>query len=270
MIHRRLAQFAVITLLLAASSLADAAQWGHWGKATKPAKQWADYTDARPDMLPDAWLVKRLVDAGDDEIMLRSSNGAMLRWVDADQLRALYNVSQKILSAAETRADLYITQGDSPNAAAGLHEGKPVMFVNFAMLDLVGYDEDEWAALVGHEVAHLKLKHGEKHAKRNIPLNIIKTVGGAVLNDPLSATAGNLLLDGIANKFSRDDEREADYMGVIWAVQMDYDAYGAAHLHQRMNDEGGGGAPLPFLSTHPSGPERIKTLTELADRLSEN
>ena len=47
-------------------------------------------------------------------------------------------------------------------------------------------------------------------------------------------------------------------------------AYGAAHLHQRMNDEGGGGAPLPFLSTHPSGPERIKTLTELADRLSEN
>jgi hypothetical protein len=249
---------------------AFAGEWGHWGTNpdTKASDRWADFAEAKPDLVPDAWLVAGLAGAPGDEVMLRSGHGAMLRWLSTKQMRYLYAVQQSIEKVAELEVTLYITRGDSPNAAAGVREGVNCVFVNFAMLDMVGENMDEWAALLGHEVAHLKLDHAGQQSKRNIPLNVLKTVTmGVLAADPLASTASGLLMDGIGMKFSRDAEREADYMGVIWAVQAHYDAYGAATLHELMTAQAAGGA-LPFLSSHPSGPERIKTLRDLADRLT--
>lgn len=234
--------------------------------AESASGDWSDFTEASPDIHPDAWSVAKLAEFNGQEIQLRSSEGALLRWLDAEQVRLLYQVHLDIQEVAETRAALYITRGDTPNASAGLRNGHNTVFVNFAMFDMVDGDRDLWSALMGHEIAHLTLEHGEKQAKKAVPMAVLKAVGAAVLNNPLANMASSTLLDSFSAKFSRDDERQADYMGVIWAVQSGYDPRGAVELHRRMA-ELGRGHPIPFLSTHPSGPERMENLEGLAERL---
>lgn len=260
-----------ILFLIIAFGPVQASELGGWGKSS-PGDEiddiWSDFQEARPDLVPDAWLVDRLVGASGDEIMLRSSNGAMLRWVTLEQIRHLDSVRLSLQAVAELKVDFYITRGDKPNAAAGKRAGVNTMFVNFAMMDLIENDRDQWAALMGHEIAHLKLGHLDKRAKRSLPLSILKIVTQGVLAaDPLASSAGGLLVDGIGMKFSRDAERESDYMGVVWAVEASFDPYAAARLHSQMSQRSSGFS-IPFLSSHPTGPERIKRLTELADRLS--
>ena len=228
---------------------------------------WSDYSEASPDIYPDGWSVAALAKTGGLEVQLRSSDGAMLRWIDMEQINTLYKVHRQIQRAAETQANLYITRGDTPNASAGLREGINTVFINFAMFDMINGDPDLWVALIGHEIAHLTLKHGETQAKKKVPLNILKTVGSAVLNNPLTNMASSTLLDSVGAKFSRDDERQADYMGVIWAIQTKHDAHAAVELHRRLGEQGKS-HPLPFLSSHPSSPERMENLEVLADRLS--
>ena len=229
---------------------------------------WSNYSEAKPDFHPDGWLVNKLARLKGEEIMLKSSSGAMLRWVPTSQIGALYTVYQNIEHVSEVSASFYIIKGDTPNAAAGKHKGENVVFVNFAMLDLIGDDNAQWAALLGHELAHLKLSHGDKQSKLNIPISILKTIGDYVISDPLTNTASSLVLDGVTATFSRKDEKQADYMGVIWATEAHYDPFGAAHLHQRMTDRSAD-LSIPFLSTHPSGPDRVRELEALANRLTD-
>jgi predicted Zn-dependent protease len=228
---------------------------------------WSDYTEASPDLDPDAWSVPSLADFDGHEIQLRSSNDALLRWVDVEQLRILNSVYHDIERVSETRSALYITRGDTPNASAGQINEQNIVFVNFAMFDLIDGDPNLWAALLGHEIAHLKLKHGETQAKKNMPVKILKAVGNAVLNNPLANIASSALLDSFSAKFGRDDERQSDYMGVIWAVEADYDSHGAAQLHRQISERSRG-HPIPFLSSHPSSPKRIEALEALGTRLS--
>lgn len=260
----------VIVAAMLTMQAGAAGEWGHIKSGSESSSErWTDYSEARPDAVPDAWLVSRLARMDGDEVMLRGANGGMLRWMPTRRLRYIYAVQQSIEKAAELEVALYITRGDTPNAAAGMRDGVASVFINFAMFDMIENNVDEWAALLGHEIAHLKLKHIDKQNKRSIPMTILKTVGQAVLaSDPLASTASGLLVDGIGMKFSRDAEREADYMGVIWAVESDYNPYGASYLHEKMTERSVG-HPIPFLSSHPSGPERVETLKELADRLSQ-
>jgi len=77
----------------------------------------------------------------------------------------------------------------------------------------------------------------------------------------------DLAMKGVTTGFSREAERDADYLGAIWAVEAGYDPVGAVTLQENLLKSSGSN-PLPFLSTHPSGPERIRTLQSLSERLS--
>ena len=255
--------------LICSSALAESMQWPSVGTSRhQPDHNWSDFAEIRPDIYPDAWLVHRLARHQVAEVMLRSSSGAMLRWVSVRQLERISSIQQLISDAAETPVDFYITDGSQPNAGATLLNERPSILVNLAMMDLIGEDEDQWAALIGHEVAHLKQQHIQKQARRSIPVAIFKGLAQATLGTQgaIASTAGGMLIDSIGLKFNRDDEHQSDYMGVIWAVQAGYSAHGASALHQKMYDRSGN-FPIPFLSSHPSSSERIERLSELADRL---
>jgi predicted Zn-dependent protease len=85
--------------------------------------------------------------------------------------------------------------------------------------------------------------------------------------DIASQYGTQLLSELIDTKFSRDQERQSDYLGVIWALESDFSPYGAVSLHTRfLNYKGDKG--ITFLSSHPSSEERIRTLTETAERLT--
>ena len=154
-----------------------------------------------------------------------------------------------IEEVAEINAELYILDGDDPNAFATKDkDDQNIIAINFAMLDLFGDDMHSAAAIIGHELAHLKLNHGEesREAQKNS------------INSPF--TAAN-------TKYSRDNEREADYLGVIWAIEAGYDPAGAVRVHEALFKLSRRRSGM-FVGSHPSSIERITVLKSLVRRLS--
>jgi len=217
------------------------------------------------------WNIRDIVTADGAEVELRTRNKRLIEKVSTSQMRILYAVKSSIEQVAEMTTDLIIVDGDQPNAFAGKGQsGENIIGINFAMLDILGYDVHAAAALIGHEMAHLKLEHGEQRASRESESAVLKVLGGIALST-LGVPAGGLISDititALNTRYSRGNEREADYLGAIWAVEANYEPDGAVRLHEeiyRLSKNN----PTPFLSSHPSGPERIATLKSLSRRLS--
>lgn len=217
------------------------------------------------------WNVRDIISADGDQIELRTTKKLLIKKVSVAQMRIIYAVKSSIESVAELNTELIIVDGNQPNAFAGkASNGANVIGINFAMLDIIGYDVHTAAALIGHEIAHLKLDHGSQQAAKKTGSSMMKILGGVALSS-LGVPGGGLISDitvsAFDTKYSRDHEREADYLGAIWAVEANFEAIGAMRLHEAVYQNSGRRSSA-FLSSHPSGPERIATLKALAARLS--
>ncbi|MEM7541818.1 MAG: M48 family metalloprotease [Pseudomonadota bacterium] len=217
-----------------------------------------------------AWRVAELAAASAEEVVLGSPRGAGLHTVSTRQMRLLNTVKQRIDEVAETTSDFVIVDGSQPNAFAGRDaNGTELVAINFGMLEILDEDVHLAAGLIGHEVAHLKLGHADRDRSDPVRSTLLKQLGGVALG-ALGVPAGGYISDmavtAYETEFSRDDERAADYLGAVWSVEAGFDPSGAWRLHDYLNKRGGG-AGLAFLSTHPSGAERISTLKSLAERL---
>ncbi len=126
------------------------------------------------------------------------------------------------------------------------------------------------AAVMGHEIAHAVAKHGVERASRGAILqtstSLIDIFTGGKLSQINRATGMNtvglLSQIGIMNPFSRTQETEADYLGMIFASLSGYDIRETKELWKRMIKSNKGKKTPQFLSTHPSSSQRIKKLTE--------
>ena len=129
---------------------------------------------------------------------------------------------------------------------------------------------DGLAAVMGHEIAHAVAKHSIERASRGALLNT-----GTQLFDILSGgklsqvnrvtgmnTVGLISQIGIMNPFSRTQETEADYLGMIFASLSGFDIRETKELWNRMKEANKGKEPPQFMSTHPSSTKRIKDLKE--------
>ena len=218
-----------------------------------------------------SWPIKELARSNDNQIVLRKENGGTLRKVNTQQLRYLYAVKTSIETAAETEAEFLLVDGDQPNAFAGYIKGHcKAIGVNFAMVELLDLDVHAMAALIGHELAHLRLEHGKDSAKKKWGFEILKGLGAIALSS-VGVGGAHIISDtvftAIETKYSRDDEREADYLGMIWAIEAGYETEGGVRLFEELSNVSKI-RPLPFLSTHPSPPERIETMKRMSQRLS--
>ena len=126
------------------------------------------------------------------------------------------------------------------------------------------------ASVMGHEIAHAVAKHSVERASRGVLLNtgtrIIDIASGGILSDINRTTGMNtvglLSQIGIMNPFSRTQESEADYLGMIFASLSGFDIRETKKLWERMKAENKGKEPPQFMSTHPSSSKRIKDLSE--------
>jgi Zn-dependent protease with chaperone function len=126
------------------------------------------------------------------------------------------------------------------------------------------------AAVMGHEIAHAVAKHSVERASRGIILNtstqLIDIFSGGKLSQVNRVTGMNtvglLSQIGIMNPFSRTQESEADYLGMIFASLSGYDIRETKKLWERMKEANKGKEPPQFMSTHPSSSKRIKDLSE--------
>lgn len=218
-----------------------------------------------------AWNIGDLARVDAEQVGLRGKSRKALKTVSTAQMRSLHEIYTRMQEVAEIEADLYIVDGNEPNAFAGQAAGdKNIVALNFAMLDILGMDVHTAAALFGHELAHLRLEHGDKKQSQSAKYDVLKILGSAALDSfgvPASQMISNLTFTSIETKYSRDMERQADYLGAIWAIEAGYEPDGAVRLQEEIHKRSGSGS-VPFLSSHPSGPERIATLKSLSQRLS--
>jgi len=129
---------------------------------------------------------------------------------------------------------------------------------------------DGLASVMGHEIAHAVAKHSVERASRGALLktgtSLIDIFSGGKLGQINQATGMNtvglLSQIGIMNPFSRTQESEADYLGMIFASLSGYDIRETKKLWERMKEENKGKEPPQFMSTHPSSSKRIKDLSE--------
>ncbi len=118
--------------------------------------------------------------------------------------------------------------------------------------------DDEVAMVMGHEIAHALREHAREQAGKNT-LTKLGAVGLSIATggkyDGLVHTGANLL----SLSYSRSNETDADLVGMDIAARAGYDPRAGVTLWQKMS-AASKGAPPQWMSTHPSGPSRIKEI----------
>lgn len=129
-------------------------------------------------------------------------------------------------------------------------------------------DDGGLAAVLGHEVSHAIARHGGERVSQGllVQTGLAATQVALARNDPLIVQSVTALLGagasvGLMLPWSRQQESEADHLGLIYMAKAGYHPSAARDLWVRMADVGRGqGKPPEFLSTHPAPETRIKQI----------
>ena len=132
------------------------------------------------------------------------------------------------------------------------------------ILDQLKLSDDEAAMIMGHEMAHALREHARERLAKTQGTNLALRLGSQLLGlGDLGNVAASLGGQLLTLQFSRSDESDADLVGLELAARAGYQPSAAVSLWQKMGNASGrkqGG--LAFLSTHPSGPARIRELEQ--------
>jgi len=136
--------------------------------------------------------------------------------------------------------------------------GKIAFF--YGLLDQLQLSDDEVAMVMGHEIAHALREHARERMGKTVATRGAIEIGSALLG---LGGGGRYLADMggqlVTLKFGRDDETEADLVGMELAARAGYDPRSGITLWNKMA-AANKGAPPEWLSTHPSGGSRIKDI----------
>ena len=199
------------------------------------------------------------------QLLQQAAQQKALAPADHPQVRRLRAIAQKMLPfttkwnprAAQWKWEVNLIGSKQINAFC--MPGGKIAFYS-GILDTLKMTDDEVAMVMGHEVAHALREHARaragKAAATNIGANVISGLFGLgnVGNAVLGASANLLTL-----KFSRDDETEADTVGLELAARAGYDPRAGITLWRKMQ-QASKGAPPQWMSTHPASDTRIKEI----------
>lgn len=180
-----------------------------------------------------------------------------------------YNALAQCVAGALTREvggswEVVVFEDGTPNAFAlpgnkiGIHSG---------MLKLIN-NQDQLAAVVGHEIGHVLAKHSNERASQEMAVNTGVSVVQAVAQPQtaLGQTAMGLLglgaQYGILMPYSRTQESEADIIGEDLMAKAGFDPQQSIVLWQLMEQATQSQQPVEFLSTHPANASRIQNLQQ--------
>jgi predicted Zn-dependent protease len=173
-------------------------------------------------------------------------------------LRKLFRVR----SDARFGWDFKVVESNQVNAFC-LPGGKVVVYTGILP---VCQTEGGLAAVMGHEIGHALARHGAERMAQQQLVQIGQVAAAISLSDmdlrkrvQVMAALGVVSQVGVLMPFSRNQESEADHIGLLLMARAGYDPVEAVEFWQRMERQGGSGAP-EFLSTHPSHGRRIQQL----------
>jgi predicted Zn-dependent protease len=135
------------------------------------------------------------------------------------------------------------------------------------IIDTLKLSDDEIAMIMGHEMAHALREHARERMAKQAATGIGAGLVGALLG---VGNLGQAVINEGANlltlKFSREDESEADLVGLDLAARAGFDPRAGVVLWQKMGLVNRG-APPQWLSTHPAGNTRIKDIEKTLPRV---
>ncbi len=126
------------------------------------------------------------------------------------------------------------------------------------ILEKLKLTDDEVAVIMGHEMAHALREHGREQVAKGT----LTKIGSEALSTMVGGTAGEVVKSGaglLSLKFSRDDETDADLVGLELAARAGYNPAAGVSLWKKMA-AAQQGAPMEWFSTHPSSTTRISTI----------
>ena len=207
---------------------------------------------------------------------LSEANGKKTLNVDPAQLARVKAISNRLIAqvgvfrpdAAKWAWDVNVEKNDQLNAYC-MPGGK--IMVYSGMMDKLNATDDELGAVIGHEISHALREHGRERMSsayvqqfglQALAAFVTKGAAGAAINQ--GAGMGSQLFFALPN--GREQEREADRMGLELAARAGYNPDAAVTLWQKMSANNKG-APPEFLSTHPASENRIADLKALAPKM---
>jgi predicted Zn-dependent protease len=127
----------------------------------------------------------------------------------------------------------------------------------------VAKDQDQLAAVLGHEVGHVIKRHGrDRIQSQMVAMGGLEILGSILGNDPtIMGALGVGAQYGVILPFTRSQESEADIVGLKLMARAGFNPTGAITLWQNMKDASDKQIP-ELLSTHPAPDTRIKQLQE--------
>ena len=144
------------------------------------------------------------------------------------------------------------------------------VFVNRGAIE-VSDSETQLAAVMGHELSHVALRHGTAQASKAQLAQGAAGIFGGLFG---GSTGGDLLTEGVALgagglllRYSRGDETQADVMGTQVIYDAGYDPRAMAQFFEKLQSETAGKNPPQFLSDHPNPDHRVERVDEEIDKL---
>lgn len=202
-----------------------------------------------------------------------NAKGALLGNSHA-QTQQLHRIAKRLIPYAapwNERADQWkwavaLINSDEINAFC-MPGGKIAFYTG--ILNKLRLTEDEIAMIMGHEMAHALREHSREQLAKNSATSLGISLGAQLLGlgdiGTYAARMGGQLL---SLRFSRSDESDADLVGLEMAARAGYNPQAAVTLWEKMGSASGNNSNgLSFLSTHPSGPERIRELQRNVPRV---
>jgi predicted Zn-dependent protease len=189
----------------------------------------------------------------------------MLAGPDDPQVIRLRAIAQRIIPyakpwnprATQWKWEVNLLQTQELNAFC--MPGGKIAFYKGILLKLQ-LGDDEVATIMGHEVAHALREHAREHLGKTAATRLGTGLLSALFG---LGNLGDAVLNGFGQlltlRFSREDETEADIVGMDLAARAGYDPAAGLTLWQKMMSARQG-APPQFLSTHPAGDTRIKDI----------
>jgi predicted Zn-dependent protease len=216
--------------------------------------------------------VEPIANSPDEVVTLhKGPNRTPVGTIATHRAKLILEVKTRLENAAGVAADLVLVEGSQPNAfSTPASRAGPIVGLNFGMVELLGDDEDAVAAVLGHEYAHLTLRHRESRMGRES----LRLFGSTALAIALgsqgmnrgAAEVANFATQALSVTFSRQEERDADSTGLRYAATAGFDPHGAVRLWESM--AAGGERTVRFLSSHPASAERVENMRALAAELA--
>lgn len=184
---------------------------------------------------------------------------------DAPQVLRLRTIATRLIPfcyewnprAREWKWEINLIQSEQINAFC-MPGGKIAFYTG--ILQKLQLSDDEVAMIMGHEMAHALREHARERMGKTLATRGAIELGAAIFGlgnaGRMAADMGGQLL---TLKFGREDESEADLVGMELAARAGYNPRAGVSLWNKMA-QASKGAPPQFLSTHPSGPTRIRDI----------